>query len=418
MSTPEDRFREAAKSGRKMWPLGVELFNKPTPDELAEKNLNHKERMAALVILILSLISGVWTFEGAYLQNQRVGGDSFYTVVYSALIAVGVTAAQVTAWWVLIAVIPSLKPGRWLLLGMALTGALQLWTFAVSSTNNGVALTGGPALIRELQDQRSKYAEAIEQASARALAIKPYLGILEGEAEGRCAQLASEVERGGVTGSAGRGAVSGTLELLCAQSRRNAALMRSVVEANEARTIEAQQILSSMDRVIFDDSMTVFERETAFLQLAGQAEAWLLQTRSDDMSQVLRTSHKAMAASVSTLPTEAGSFGNRQTAVIEGLKASIGETGQLYSKVADDLERLPPGETPRAERVSIVFAVWRSAWHHLPSMAAALGIDLFQLFMVLAFILARGATPSKKGSSSRSRTSKPKLSLKEKETGS
>ena len=369
---------------------GARRKRRPSAATRERQTLEFQEAVVGIVILILAVISGVWTFEGAYLQNQRVGGDTVNVLIYATLIAIGVTAAQVTAWWVLVSVIPRLKSGRTLLLGVGLTAALQGWTWAVSSLNNAVALTGGPAIVRSLEDQSAAYARAVETATANALAVKPYLGLLEGEAEARCNLSEAERQDGAVTGAGGPGAVSATLAVLCNQSRANANLMRDVVGSTERRAREIQTTLSQMDTVIYDEDLSVFARETAFIELVGDVAAWLRQTRSDDLTEALRTSHQVMASSITTLPTTDDALGRRQAAVIAGLKTSVSETGKLYQQVGAKLDAMPEAAAPPpAQRVSVVEAVWDSAPHHLPSVAAALGIDTFNITILLAFILAR-----------------------------
>jgi len=409
--TPARKVREPTPSPSRVRRFVESVTPKVlTQAQRAERDINYKQLIVAIVTLTLALVSGVWTFEGAYTLTERIGGESFRTVIVAGLIALAVTSAQVTAWWVLLGIIPRLKTGR-KKLGVSLVAALQIWTLAVSSTNNVVALTGESALIAALQEQRTDYARAVEASTARALAIKPYLGVLEGEAAGRCAQLASEVERGSMTGARGTGSVSATLELLCAQSRSNYAQIAAAVDTTERRAQEIQATLAAMSKSLYDTETPVFDRETAFLQLTAEADSWLRQTKAADMSRVLRTSHKAMAASVSALPAEKTALGERQAAVIAGLKQSVLETGRLYSQVADELDALSEvAETPAATRVPIVFATVRAAPEHLPNVAAAIGVDLFTLFMTLAFMLARDTTRPK---TSPSRSRKPKLSLKD-----
>lgn len=411
--TPAEKVRyRPTGSTRRVHRLMSRLERRPpTPGQLADIEIRYKQRIVGIVTLMLALVSGVWTFEGAYTLTERIGGESFRTIIVSGLIALAVTSAQVTAWWVLLSVVPRLKPGR-KKLGISLVAALQIWTLAVSSTNNVVALTGESSLIAALQEQRAEYVHAVEAATARALAVKPYLGILKGESDGRCAQLVSEVERGSMTGARGTGSVSATLELLCAQSRSNYSQIADAVETTERRALEIQATLAAMSETLYDTSIPVFERETAFLQLTADADGWLRQTKADDMGRVLRTSHKAMAASVAALPAEQTALGVRQAAVIAGLKQSVLETGRLYSRVADELDALSEAaETPAATRVPIVFATVRAAPEHLPNVAAAIGVDLFTLFMTLAFMLARDTT--RPAASTPSRTRKPKLSMKD-----
>ncbi|MEM7669580.1 MAG: hypothetical protein AAF317_10595, partial [Pseudomonadota bacterium] len=81
----------------------------PQPPAEPDRPWAFRKRVTNIVILVLAVISGVWTFEGAYLSNLRVGGQTFATVVSAGLLSIGVTAAIMTAWWIMIAVIPTLR---------------------------------------------------------------------------------------------------------------------------------------------------------------------------------------------------------------------------------------------------------------------------------------------------------------------
>lgn len=372
-----------------------------------------KEVLVTFILFGLAIVSGVWTFEGVYLENMRTGGVSVVTVLYAALLALSVTAAHMIGWWLLLYVIPRLRSLRAAFAGAGLILMLQGWTFAVSTLSNLMALTGPSAILAELEDRRAELAEAVDAATARALAIKPFLGQFEGEAIGRCAQRDSELERGGLTGSGGRGAVVGTLDMLCAQSTGIFASIRDVVAETERRSGEVQFLLGDLDAAAHDHSRDIFERKSAFLQSAGEIQAWLRQTRADDLTKTLETAHRAMAASITTLPSEDGNFGSAQASVIEGLKSSIAETGHLYADLAGELADLPQPELPTLKRVDVVAAVLNRWRENLPAVAAAIGIDLFQLFTVLVFLLARDFTeparPPKAAAPRRKRTSKSEV---------
>ncbi|MEL7444257.1 MAG: hypothetical protein AAGK02_00395 [Pseudomonadota bacterium] len=342
------------------------------------------------MILVLAVISGVWTFEGAYLSNLRVGGQTFATVVSAGLLSIGVTAAIMTAWWIMIAVIPTLRTTGRIAAGLCLILSLQVWMLGVSSLNNMVAQTAPAALTTHMEQVAKEYADAVDGAVASALAIKPFLGTIRGEAESRCAQMQAEIERGALTGSKGRGGVSGMLELLCVQSTAVADTLTTAIANAEQRAAEADRLLQQLDRDIQDHGQTIFERETAFLEGLGQLDAWLRRADADDLTRALSVAHEAMAASLAPPSLSGGAFGSKQRALIENLRLSVDATGQVYRDMIAQLQAGPPPIVQDRARISLIAAIWRSRVDHLPQIAAAIGIDLFQLFVVLAFLLAEG----------------------------
>ncbi|WP_375228634.1 hypothetical protein [Roseobacter sp. S98] len=345
--------------------------------------------IVAAVILLLSLISGGMTFEGAYLLNLRVGGQSFATVATAGLLAIGITAGIVTAWWVMMSILPMLRGVAKIVAGLVLIIALQFWMLSVSTTNNAIALGAADALITHMETTSAAYEAAISATLERGLAIKPYIGLLQGEAESRCEQAKGERERGTVTGSKGPGAVTGILELLCTQSTATVRAMRQAVEATEMRADEITRLLSKLDMVIWDHNKTVFKREAAFLSYVGDAKAWLRLASADDLTQTLNTAHGVMAAAVTPPSVSSGAFGATQQKLITGLKRSVEETGEVYKAIAATIAAKPVPVLPEAARISLIKAVWKARLDLWPQLAAAVGIDYFQLFMVLAFMIGR-----------------------------
>lgn len=360
-----------------------------TPEDPEIRALPFKKKVTAIVILLLALISGAMTFEGAYLLNLRVGGQSFATVVMAALIAIGVTAGIMTAWWVMMSVIPTLGSAKRVAAGLALVLALQGWMLAVSTTNNVIALGAPDALVSHMERTQSFYEKAVSAAMDRALAIKPYLGSLQGEAEGRCVQAEGERDRGSMSRAPGPGAISGMLDMLCTQSSAIVDTLRATVSTTEMRATEADDLLRRLDSVIWDHDKSVFAREREFLALLGKLKAWLRLTASEDLTKALETSHAVMAAGVTPPSLADGQFGALQQQLIGNLRASVEDTGAVYQRIARELAAKPLPSLPDSARISLPRAVWMSRLDLTPQIAAAVGIDFFQIFMVLAFLVGR-----------------------------
>ena len=193
----------------------------------------------------------------------------------------------------------------------------------------------------------------------------------------RCGQAETERESGSISGSPGRGAISGTLDAVCEQTRSVASAVAASIAHTEDRASEVAAILGDMDAILYDHTKHIFERETAFMLLAAEVETWLRQTESEDMTQILERANEVLAAGIITLSSSGGAFGTRQAAIIDGLRASIEETGLIFEDVAAELRELPEPDFQPLARVSLVEAVWRNKIAHLPQICAAVGIDFF-----------------------------------------
>ena len=153
-------------------------------EDRLDREITFKEKVAQLVILMLAILSGAYTFEGGYLNNLRVGGATFSTTLSAALLAVGVTAGIITAWWVMMSMMPRMKSPRTIAAGLTLILMLQGWMLAVSSLNNVIAQTAPSALVMEMSEQLDGLKDDVSIALDRALGVKPFSPILDGQAGG------------------------------------------------------------------------------------------------------------------------------------------------------------------------------------------------------------------------------------------
>lgn len=351
--------------------------------------LRDREAVVQKIIFVLALISGWWTFEGAYLLNSRIGGDTLATTFSAAVLAIGVTCGCVTAWWVLMTVIPRLSSKRQIIAGCLLVGALQIWMLGVSSLNNVIAQSAQSSILAHLENQLAGIKRNVELAHLRADKTKQFLIPLRGESEGWCLRKDSELEKGVWTGSPGRGAVVGTLESLCAQSQSQVESFGLILAAVESRSSTIKDVLQRMDAVLYEFDLGVFEREREFIRLSSEVEDWLLATKADDLTTSMKFLRDSMSASVSALGTQSGQFGKVQQDAIQSFKLALQESSLVIQEFVEALDETPEPEIIVVNRISLVDAVWRSKVDHLPQITAAVGIDMYQLFMVLTFLIGR-----------------------------
>lgn len=368
-----------------------ELMNSSALPEppIKPQQMSLMERVTMIVAALLGFVSGIWTFRGAMMIEERVGGESFETVASAGLLGLTASAALVTAWYLLSQIIPKLSSQKLRRSGAALTAAVLLFGYCVSSLNNAAALTGPSALLMQMEEDRSSLAIQVAKTARSALAIEPYLGQLQSRAQSFCAGKEIELDSGGFSGAGGPGAVSGALTMMCEDARGNAASIAAIVEATKTGLVTVEEHLSDMEAVIYDHDLTVFEREDKFLLLAREVEAWMRSAGTSDMAEALVTSQRAMAAGVATLSTQGGSFGQTQASVIQGLKESIAAIGDVYQTVADQVATLPEPDTTPIRRASLVRVTIKYGFDALPQLAAAFGIDTFMLLALTALGLAR-----------------------------
>ena len=368
----------------------IETFGEPSePSDLWEKHWRFIGIIVQSVIFLVAITSGVTTFDGAVLLNTRVGGVNFASIAYAGILAICVTSTIMCAWWVMMEVIPRQRGTFRIAAALVLLLALQGWTLAVSSSSNAISLGHKEALATHMAQTAQAFEATIAGISARSLAVKPRVSEFEGVARGRCLQAEGELKRGTLSDAPGKGGLTGVLYLLCAQSTETAQGLAASVETVEARADEVTKLLQDMNTVIWDTDKHIFERERRFLEIADEIKAWVRLSAGDDLASVLRTSLDVQAAALTPSSLASGSFGDKQRAIIEDLRAGVEQQGVVYKTLAAEIEAIPVPELPDELRISLKEAVWRAQSSLTIQIALAVGIDFFQLFMVLAFMLGR-----------------------------
>ena len=180
-------------------------------DRKFDQFVQDNRRATDVVLFVLSMVSGYFTYHGALLvldQSAITNGFSVSAFVF----ATGVTAMLFLFWRYAIGIVPKMKTRntRWLGLGIVAIGGVFI--VALSSWMNVMALAGAGALEAHMRGSLKVHDQSLQEAYGNARRVERLIPDLE-IAAGRYADLArSEIERGTLTGVAGAGGVANSLK--------------------------------------------------------------------------------------------------------------------------------------------------------------------------------------------------------------
>ena len=326
--------------------------------------------------LTVTLASGVMSTIGVY---EVLAANRAYGFYLSLLVGVVITAMLSGAWRYLFHAVPRAEGRALVNLSLLLVPFLAL-VFLISTWTNATAVVGGPALNMHNRHFLTEYERALEAVNRQVEASGRTLAAMRSEATAFRADVEGEIAEGRLTGFAGRGAVSGTLEQIADK------LDGMVAEAEAAGAAAAQ---------ISADAGTAFAEVQAHLE-QGQNEPVFVRDRLERIRHAVIQLHEQSPAAVlaAGLPAnvdgiafraaDAGSatLRARQAEALELVRPRVEQTyaalGALARETAGE-----PVELPRFEHLSAPEAAMRYMDQFPIYWGMAIAIDAMPLFFLL-----------------------------------
>ncbi len=148
---------------------------------------------------------------------------------------------------------------------------------------------------------------------------------------------------------------------------------------------EIQALSAELDRIIYDRSRSIGERELDFIDLARRIDALLLELENADRTNGIRASSEAMANSIAELEDTGTTLAAAQAQAIAAVIQEERESGRALTRLIERIESLPrpqPGRAVIKPSQTLVLEHWRL---HLPQLAISACIDLFAPLSTLLF---------------------------------
>jgi len=327
--------------------------------------------------LTVTLASGVMSTIGVY---EVLGANRSYGFSLSLLVGVVITAMLSGAWRYLFHAMPRAQGTALVNLSLLLLPFLAL-VFLVSTWTNATAIVGGPALNMHNRQFLNEYEQALEAVNRQVEGSVRTLAAMRAEAAAFRADVEGEITDGRLTGYAGRGVVSGTLEQIADK------LDGMVAEAEAASEAAAQTSA---------DASTAFVELQAHLEHGTNDPAFVRERFERIRHAVIQLDEQSPAAVMAAvLPTiregitfreadgHSTSLRERQSETLESLVRPRVE--QTFAALAELARSTAAGtvELPRFEHLSAPEAAMRYMDQFPIFWGMAIAIDVMPLFFLI-----------------------------------
>ena len=258
------------------------------------------------------------------------------------------------------------------LLVLALT--LMPFTFGISTYSAALGLAGPPALVFDMRDAARAYGAFVETRLAKAAKALSTADALEPLKASLCTLADQEGSGGVLSGAAGRGGVQAAYLGACESVTTIIDTLRDTAQRTEARRAEALQIVKALKAIADDVSLNVYERQRRFRDTSEELLALVGASDVENVDDRLRAQLDILQASISGIGIQSGAFGQTQTNIINGLKASLGTATQIISGLLDKSD--VTGAQVPDDLLFMAAAIQKYKLRVLPQILIAIASDL------------------------------------------
>lgn len=344
-------------------------------------------RTTKLVLAILSAVSAYFTYQGAVFvldQDSVQAGVNLSALIFSS----GVSAALFLFWNYALGIVPNMKTGRTRTLGMSIIGLGCLFIVCLSSWMNVMALAGSGALEAHMRGSMKRFETALTNAYAQAIKVGGLLSDLDLAAKRYSDLAVSEVRRGTLTGAAGAGGVSDSLEATGNTFSDLAAAIRTELKRFDGLHKEGQAALAGMDAAVTGKG-AIEDRRTVYAAQAAQVTRLVGELGSGELTSVIARTMRGLNGNAGLFSTSLKNdrLAKAQQDALQRIADDIAATGERIATAADTLGQTTRIEVAAFERMGLAKAVVIYAGELLPYWAGGIGLDLMPVVLILLLML-------------------------------
>lgn len=373
------------------WQIGMHPEDNPEHKTLERERLwETAGAQAALkvTLVLLTLISGYMCFEGVLAERERDMGLTFDAVTHAALVATAVTVTLFVGWHIILSLTPRMRTASRRVGAYVFALVFTAWALSVSTWFNFVGLSGHASLILYMSEAVDNMSQAVDDVTAQASQARAVIPALQSVAASTCASYDAEVTQGLGTGSKGVGKYSQALLAACTATRTSAESLDAKSGLIEQQASGLGGTLRTLSDVVNDRNVPVLDREAAFRKGQAEVDTLLRSVRNARLRETATAALAALKSSVPEMPDDGGTFGAKQRALLDALR---GQVSGAITALEAVLAKMPDDKavaSRRAERVTLTDVSLRFIHRSIPSLALAIGIDLFPLIMMAFLELA------------------------------
>lgn len=359
--------------------------------DLAEGYINI---LTSGVFIVTGMVSAFATFSGIRLFLEEVGQPGTMVNGTSVLMTIATAAIVIVGWSLIIRFGPEARSGFAKSLMVLLGAALLAITLSVSSLSNLLALVGPAAKIKDWRQTYTTQIELVDQLESSALGVKQLLPSWRAEAAKACPAAEREISGGLVSGAgSGAGPVAFALAGVCQQSQAFIQTMEEAVTETDSAVADARSALKQMRHATRDRSApSILDREDDFLNAGDRLTVALQRLRAADLTQILDAGAKQVGGSVAEL-SESSSFTPKQVETVRSIREGINGLVTSTEIITERLRKNPIPERQGITSPDYIEGVMRHLHRFVPVVAAAVGIDLFQIWALFFMLVSKMGQP-------------------------
>lgn len=337
------------------------------------------------IVFALLLVSWWTSFVGVVSMSDWITGASEETVSVAILVTAAAMSAQFALWHITMRLIPYYGTTVARSIGVFVMLVLLILLGLSSTFTSFAGLIQDSSRGLEAQSLADRYAAKVEQLEARASVTQDALLAMRPQMMAACQRYEQELNTGAITGSRGRGLVTGHLLALCTSKQEIVAALEETVRANSARVTEINTISQTLDRILFDREAPIGTRELQLLQATRRIDILLRELKNSDRSRGLRAAVEALSNSIGEMEVVAGDLAENQAQAISSLITEERSNASAVLSLISVIEAIPLPEAGRARMSPSQELVLKHWARHLPQLALALACDLFAPLSALLF---------------------------------
>lgn len=221
----------------------------------------------------------------------------------------------------------------------ALAGALCIFTVSISTNFSAIGLAGPNSLVRDMVVNAQQYSDYREFKLNDASKAKSIAKMLEPTRDTYCDMAKNALTRGGLSSSAGAGGIHTVLSSTCT----GLSTVVTTLETTASETEKSSELTGKSVRTLIDipkDASLgdVFARQKAFRNQAQLLSEQLGKADAENVRERVRTQLKLMTATANAVNLQDGRFGQKQAAIIEGVRLSLKDVSDITSVFLDTSE--------------------------------------------------------------------------------
>ena len=327
----------------------------------------------ALVLVILTMASGYWTYLGVTELNPEA--TDWFSRAGAAVLAVAVTAALFLFWRAVLLQLPHYTGVRLAVaVPVVIGGAIMV--VGISSYLNFTGMVGHEAMRAEMQQQFNALAEEATKATEAAQHSLKIADDIRLQAANYRNVEASERKLGGVSTKPGLGPVQGMIAQVAASFDEAERQAREKEAQVATLTTRSQEQLASLRAIITQDGLSPGEMPGRFAAAAEALRLTILGLSSIDVGHTL---HAAADAAQNAVKPSGIMLTPEQRAALDGLSQQLAE---MQRRIDTELRFQGPAIPILAEPIRII-SVFDATLHHalnfVPLLLVAIAVDLLPL---------------------------------------